>query len=75
MTSHGTEELAVYPQVAGGYTFNAAVHACKGNRIVNLQEDLAAEQKTRATYFIWITQIRIIVVVIKRNSYILYGSL
>ena len=42
--------MDVYPQSAGGYPFNAAVLACKGDPIANLQEDLAAEQKARATY-------------------------
>lgn len=30
--------------------FNANCLACKGDAIANLQEDLAAEQKARATY-------------------------
>lgn len=30
--------------------FTAAYIACKGDPIANLQEDLAAEQKARATY-------------------------
>ena len=30
--------------------FTAAYIACKGDAIANLQEDLAAEQKARATY-------------------------
>ena len=30
--------------------FSASVLACKGDPIANLQEDLAAEQKARATY-------------------------
>ncbi len=46
-TDHGVD---VYPQAAAGYPFNAAVLACKGDPIANLQEDLAAEQKARATY-------------------------
>ena len=46
-TDHGVD---VYPQSAAGYPFNAAVLACKGDPIANLQEDLAAEQKARATY-------------------------
>lgn len=40
----------VYPQSAGGTPFTAAYIACKGDPIANLQEDLAAEQKARATY-------------------------
>lgn len=46
-TDHG---LGVYPQSAAGYPFNAAVLAIKGDPIADLQEDLAAEQKARATY-------------------------
>ncbi len=40
----------VYPQSAAGVPFTAAYIACKGDPIANLQEDLAAEQKARATY-------------------------
>ena len=32
------------------WSFTAAYIACKGDPIANLQEDLAAEQKARATY-------------------------
>ena len=46
-TDHG---LDVYPQAAAGYPFDANCLACKGDPIANLQEDLAAEQKARATY-------------------------
>ena len=46
-TDHG---LDVYPQAAAGFPFNAVAIACKGDPIANLQEDLAAEQKARATY-------------------------
>ena len=46
-TDHG---LDVYPQAAAGFSFNAVAIACKGDPIANLQEDLAAEQKARATY-------------------------
>ncbi len=46
-TDHGVD---VYPQAAAGYPFTASVLACKGDPIANLQEDLAAEQKARATY-------------------------
>lgn len=46
-TDHG---LDVYPQSAAGVAFNANALACKGDPIANLQEDLAAEQKARATY-------------------------
>ena len=46
-TDHGVD---VYPQSAAGVPFTAAYLACKGDIIANLQEDLAAEQKARATY-------------------------
>ena len=46
-TDHG---LDVYPQSAAGVAFDANALACKGDPIANLQEDLAAEQKARATY-------------------------
>ena len=46
-TDHG---LDVYPSSAAGVPFTAAYIACKGDPIANLQEDLAAEQKARATY-------------------------
>ena len=46
-TDHG---LDVYPQSAAGMPFNATAIAAKGDPIANLQEDLAAEQKARATY-------------------------
>ena len=46
-TDHGVD---VYPQAAAGFPFNAGVLACKGDPIANLQEDLGAEQKARATY-------------------------
>lgn len=46
-TDHGVD---VYPQAASGMPFNANCLACKGDVIANLQEDLAAEQKARATY-------------------------
>ena len=46
-TPHG---LDVYPVSAAGVPFNATAIACKGDPIANLQEDLAAEQKARATY-------------------------
>ena len=37
-------------QSAAGVPFSANCLACKGDAIANLQEDLAAEQKARATY-------------------------
>ena len=46
-TPHG---WGVYPQAAAGYPFTASVLAVKGDPIADLQEDLAAEQKARATY-------------------------
>ena len=46
-TDHG---WGVYPQSAAGYPFSASVLAVKGDAIADLQEDLAAEQKARATY-------------------------
>ncbi len=42
--------MDIYPQSAAGMPFNANCLACKGDAIANLQEDLAAEQKARATY-------------------------
>lgn len=46
-TDHGVD---VYPQSAAGVPFTAAYIAAKGDPVANLQEDLAAEQKARATY-------------------------
>ena len=46
-TDHG---LGVYPQSAGGFPWNAATIAVKGDPVADLTEDLAAEQKARATY-------------------------
>ena len=46
-TDHG---LGVYPQAAAGWPWNAATIAVKGDPIADLQEDLAADQKARATY-------------------------
>lgn len=40
----------VYPMDASGVPFTAAYIASTGNPIVDLQEDLAAEEKARATY-------------------------
>ena len=40
----------VYPMDANGIPFTAAYIASTGNPIVDLQEDLAAEEKARATY-------------------------
>lgn len=41
---------AVYPQSAAGAPFTAAYLQSKGDPIADLTEDLAAEQKARATY-------------------------
>ena len=46
-TDHG---LGVYPQSAGGYPWNAYGIAVKDDPVADLTEDLAAEQKARATY-------------------------
>ena len=46
-TDHG---WGVYPQAASGFPFSAASIAVKGDPIADLTEDLAAEQKARATY-------------------------
>lgn len=46
-TDHGVD---VYLQSAAGVPFTASYIAAKGDPIANLQEDLAAEQKARATY-------------------------
>lgn len=46
-TDHGS---GVYPQAAAGFPFTAAVLAVKGDPVADLTEDLAAEQKARATY-------------------------
>ena len=40
----------VYPQFASGTPWNAATMQVKGDVIADLTEDLAAEQKARATY-------------------------
>lgn len=41
---------AVYPQSAAGSPFTAAYLQSKGDPIADLTEDMAAEQKARATY-------------------------
>ena len=46
-TDHG---LGVYPQAAAGFPYTAATIAVKGDPVADLTEDLAAEQKARATY-------------------------
>ena len=46
-TDHG---WGVYPQSAAGNPWTAAYIAVKGDPVADLTEDLAAEQKARATY-------------------------
>lgn len=46
-TDHGH---GVYPQAAAGFPYNAVSMAVKGDPVADLTEDLAAEQKARATY-------------------------
>ena len=46
-TDHG---WGVYPQAAAGFPFTAAALQVKGDPVADLTEDLAAEQKARATY-------------------------
>ena len=46
-TDHGVD---VYPQSASGVPFTASYIAAKGDPVANLTENLAAEQKARATY-------------------------
>lgn len=46
-TDHGH---GVYPQAAAGFPYTAASMAVKGDPVADLTEDLAAEQKARATY-------------------------
>ena len=43
-------DRGVYPANAAGVPFTAAYIQVKGNPVVDLTEDLAAEQKARATY-------------------------
>jgi spore coat protein JC len=40
----------VYPVAASGFPWSAASMAVKGDTLADLTEDLAAEQKARATY-------------------------
>ena len=42
--------IGVFPQAAAGFPWNAASIAVSGDPIADLEEDLAAEQKARATY-------------------------
>ncbi len=50
VSAHTPHGWGVYPQAAAGFPFTASVLAVKGDPIADLQEDLAAEQKARATY-------------------------
>ncbi len=42
--------LGVYPQAASGVPFDTKYFAVKGDILADLHDDLAAEQKARATY-------------------------
>lgn len=46
-TDHG---WGVFPQSASGFPYSAVSMAVKGDPVADLTEDLAAEQKARATY-------------------------
>jgi spore coat protein JC len=49
--AHYTDhDLAVYPSNAAGVPFTAAYIQSKGDIVADLVEDMAAEQKARATY-------------------------
>lgn len=47
---YSDHDHAVYPVSAAGVPFTAAYIQSKGDPIADLHEDLAAEQKARATY-------------------------
>jgi len=47
---YSDHDHAVYPVSASGHPFTAAYIQSKGDPIADLHEDLAAEQKARATY-------------------------
>ena len=47
---YADHDHAVYPMSAAGTPFTAAYIQSKGDPIADLTEDLAAEQKARATY-------------------------
>ncbi len=47
---YSDHDHAIYPMSASGVPFNAACLQSKGDPIADLVEDLAAEQKARATY-------------------------
>ena len=42
--------VGIWPQAAGGITFNACEFQSKGDIITDLHENMAAEQKARSTY-------------------------
>lgn len=46
-TDHGVD---IFPQAAAGFPLSTLAISTKGNPITNLQEDLSAEQKAKATY-------------------------
>jgi spore coat protein JC len=47
---YADHDKAVYPQSAAGVPFTAAYLQAKGDPVADLVEDMAAEQKARATY-------------------------
>jgi spore coat protein JC len=47
---YADHDKGVYPVSASGVPFNAACIAVKGDPVADLTEDMAAEQKARATY-------------------------
>jgi len=47
---YADHDHAVYPMSAGGVPFSAAALQSKGDPVADLTENLAAEQKARATY-------------------------
>lgn len=47
---YSDHDHAIYPQSAAGNPFTAAYIQSKGDPVADLVEDLAAEQKARATY-------------------------
>ena len=49
-TFYTEHNKGLYPMDSNGVPFNAATFASTGNPIVDLSEDMAAEQKARATY-------------------------
>ena len=47
---YGNHGLGIYPSDGAGVPFTAAYIQSKGDAVVNLQEDMAAEEKARKTY-------------------------